>query len=58
MFNFTKFFYQMTFEQKNIFLKVTRKIDLSWKKNTEHDEIYKFQFLFQILEEKKKQLNK
>lgn len=29
MFNFTKFFYQMTFEQKNIFLKVTRKIDLS-----------------------------
>lgn len=57
MFNFTKFFYQMIFEQKNIFLKVTRKIDLSWKKNTEHDEIYQFQFLFQILE-KKKQLNK
>lgn len=26
MFNFTKFFYQMTFEQKNIFLKVTKSI--------------------------------
>lgn len=58
MFNFTKFFYQMTFEQKNIFLKVTRKIDLSWKKKYRTRWNISIPIFISNIRKKKKQLNK